>query len=414
MADLPVSPLAPSHFPDLPTVAGVRMGAVAAGLRYKGRPDLLLVELKDSTAAAGVFTKSRMPAAPVDWSKNALIASAGRARALVVNAGNANAFTGGKGKAATEKAAAITAGIVGCAPEHVLLASTGVIGVPLDVSSFDKFLPRIQAGLSESLWKDAAKAITTTDTFLKGAGTVTQIDGKPVAIAGIAKGSGMIQPDMATMLGFLFTDAPLAPACLQSILSELTEKSFNCVTVDGDTSTNDTVLAFATGGALGAEEISDPSDPRLDAFKEAFLNVMVDLAQQLARDGEGATKFVTVTIEGAADDTAAKTIALTVANSPLVKTAIAGEDPNWGRLVMAVGRAGEAADRDALAIWIGGQQVAKDGLVCPSYEEPKAAEHMKGQEIDIRIHVGVGAGKATVWTCDLTHGYISINADYRS
>lgn len=410
MADLPVSPLAPSHFPDLPTIAGVRMGAVASELKYKGRLDLLMVEFDEGTAAAGVFTKSKMPAAPVDWSRQALEQTEGRARALVVNAGNANAFTGSKGEAATQKTAEIAAAAVGCKPEEVVLASTGVIGEPLDVSSFGKHLPRIHDGLSTSLWKEAAKAITTTDTFLKGAGAVTEIDGKRIAISGIAKGSGMIQPDMATMLGFIFTDAPLTPECLQAILGEQTEKSFNCVTVDGDTSTNDTVFAFATGGDL----INDPTDPRLDAFRETLLGVMCNLAQQLARDGEGATKFVTVTIEGAANDSAAKTIALTVANSPLVKTAIAGEDPNWGRLVMAVGRSGEEASRDRLAIWIGGQQVADNGLVSPSYVEAEAAEHMQGQEIDIRVHVGIGDGSATVWTCDLTHGYISINADYRS
>jgi glutamate N-acetyltransferase/amino-acid N-acetyltransferase len=414
MSDLPVSPLAPDHFPALSAVAGVEMGAVAAGLRYQGRPDLLLVTLAEGTLAAGVFTKSKMPAAPVDWSKSALAITAGRARGLVVNAGNANAFTGAKGEVSARKTAETTAEILGCIPDEVLLASTGVIGEPLDVSSFRKYLPRIHAGLSANMWKDAAKAITTTDTFIKGAGKVTEVGGKRVVISGIAKGSGMIQPDMATMLGFLFTDAPLSSRCLQALLSDFTDKSFNCATVDGDTSTNDTVLAFATGAALGGDVIDDPEDPRLGLFKQAFLSVMIDLAQQLVRDGEGATKFVTLTVGGAASEEAAKTIALTVANSPLVKTAIAGEDPNWGRLVMAVGRSGEEASRDALAIWIGDQQVAKDGLVCSSYVEADAAAHMQGQEIDIRIDVGVGAGSATVWTCDLTHGYISINADYRS
>lgn len=414
MSDLPVSPLAPDHFPALAPVPGVEMGAVAAGLRYSGRPDLLLMTFMEGTAAAGVFTQSKMPAAPVDWSKSALKATGGRARALVVNAGNANAFTGEKGAGAAARSATIAADIVGCAADQVLLASTGVIGEPLDVSTFPKFLGRIYEGRSANMWRDAAKAITTTDTFIKGASRVTEVEGQKIVISGIAKGSGMIAPDMATMLGFMFTNAPVTSACLEAILQETTGRSFNAVTVDGDTSTNDTVFAFATGGALGAELIDDPADSRLEGFREAFESAMIDLAQQLVRDGEGATKFVTLTIEGAETDSAAKAIALSVANSPLVKTAIAGEDPNWGRLVMAVGKSGEKADRDKLAIWIGEQQVATDGLVCPKYSEDEAAAHMKTQEIDIRMDVGIGSGQAIVWTCDMTHGYISINADYRS
>ena len=414
MSDLPVSPLAPAQFPHMLPVRGVEMGAASAGLKYEGRPDLLMVTLADGTAAAGVFTRSKMPAAPVDWSKAALDATKGTARALVVNAGNANAFTGEKGARAAKKTAKITAGVLGCQPEEVLLASTGVIGEPLDVSEFGKFLPRIYAGLSAKLWREAARAITTTDTFLKGASKIVEIGGKQIAISGIAKGSGMIAPDMATMLGFIFTDAPLTPACLQTLLADVASKSFNSVTVDGDTSTNDTVFAFATGGAFDGDLIDDPEDARLESFKAGFEEVMLDLAQQLVRDGEGATKFITITVEGAADDAAAKTIALTVANSPLVKTAVAGEDPNWGRIVMAVGRSGELANRDRLVIWIGGQLVATKGLVFPKYSEEEAVAHMKTPAIDIRVDVGVGKGKATVWTCDLTHGYISINADYRS
>ncbi|MBL4838975.1 MAG: bifunctional glutamate N-acetyltransferase/amino-acid acetyltransferase ArgJ [Kordiimonadaceae bacterium] len=393
-------------------VPGVEFGAIAAGLKYKGRPDLFMAVFPEGTAAAGVFTRSKMPAAPVDWSKAALATTGGRMRCLLVNAGNANAFTGAKGKKAAEKSAKIAADIVGCAQDEVLLASTGVIGELLNVNSFKKFLPRIHAGLSGALWKDAASAIATTDTFPKGCSKVADIAGRTVTITGIAKGSGMIAPDMATMLGFVFTNAPVTPACLQALLSEATEKSFNATTVDGDTSTNDTVYAFATGN--GEDTIDDPNDPRLADFKRQFGDVMVNLAQQVVRDGEGATKFIEVTIEGAEDAAAAKRIALTVANSPLVKTAVAGEDANWGRVVMAVGRAGEAADRDKLQIWIGDQQVAMNGMVSSRYSEEDATAHMKTSEIKIRVDVGVGSGSATVWTCDLTHGYITINADYRS
>lgn len=410
MSDLPVSPLAPKHFPTMSPVPGVEFGAVAAGLKYRGRPDLFMAVFPEGTAAAGVFTKSKMPAAPVEWSQNALGATEGRVRCLLVNAGNANAFTGAKGKKAAVKSAQIAADVVGCGPDEVLLASTGVIGEPLDVSSFKKYLPRIHGGLSGALWKDAARAIATTDTFPKGGSRVTEIDGKGVVISGIAKGSGMIAPDMATMLGFIFTNAPLTPACLQVLLRDATEKSFNCTTVDGDTSTNDTVFAFATGGDV----IDDPADPRLDGFKVSFQELMIDLAQQIVRDGEGATKFVSVTVAGAEDEAAAKKIALTIANSPLVKTAIAGEDPNWGRIVMAVGKSGEAANRDKLQIWIGDQQVAQNGMVVSGYSEGAASKHMTDRDIFFRVDVGVGKGTATVWTCDLTHGYISINADYRS
>ncbi len=410
MSELPISPLAPKSFPTMSSVPGVEFGAVAAGLKYKGRPDLFMAVFPEGTAAAGVFTKSKMPAAPVDWSKEALSNNQGRARCLLVNAGNANAFTGSKGAKAAKRSAGMAADVVGCATEEVLLASTGVIGEPLDVNSFKKFLPRIYDGLSGALWKDAARAIATTDTFPKGSSMLTEIDGKSVVITGIAKGSGMIAPDMATMLGFIFTNAPLTPSCLQAILAEATDKSFNCTTVDGDTSTNDTVFAFATGGDI----INDPNDPRLTSFKACFLELMTDLAQQLVRDGEGATKFVSVTVEGAEDDGAAKKIALTIANSPLVKTAIAGEDANWGRIVMAVGKSGEAADRDKLQIWIGDQQVAQNGMVVSGYSEEEASEHMRGRDIRFCVDVGVGEGLATVWTCDLTHGYISINADYRS
>ena len=414
MSKLPVSPLAPAQFPYMSPVPGVEMGAAASGLKYKSRPDLLLVAFQEGTVGAGIFTQSKMPAAPVDWSKNALDANGGQPRALVVNAGNANAFTGEKGARTARRSAELSAKALACDPEQVLLASTGVIGETLDAALFAKFIPRIAEGLSSDLWREAARAITTTDTFLKGASKITEIDGRSIAITGIAKGSGMIAPDMATMLGFIFTNAPITASCLRQILVDTNEKSFNCITVDGDTSTNDTLYAFATGGAFTEDLIDDPLDGRLDAFKAAFQEIMLDLAQQLVRDGEGATKFISMTIEGAADDKAARAIALTVANSPLVKTAIAGEDPNWGRLVMAVGRSGELANRDKVAIWIGGQLVATNGQVSNKYNEAMAAQYMKKSDIDIRMNVGVGDGKATVWTCDLTHGYISINADYRS
>lgn len=413
MSSLSQSPLAPKQFQQLMNVAGVELGAAATGMRYKGRPDLLLVRFREGTAAAGVFTKSKMPAAPVDWSRQSLQANGGTARILVVNAGNANAFTGEKGAAATRKTAEIAAEIEGCTPEEVMIASTGVIGEILDAAPFKKFLPRIHAGLSASLWKDAARAIMTTDTFPKGCSRITEIEGKPVTITGFAKGSGMIAPDMATMLGFMFTDAPLSSRCLQAILSDATSKSFNSITVDGDTSTNDTVLAFATGAHKDAV-IDDKDDPRLANFRQIFSEVMIDLAQQIVKDGEGASKFITVTVEGAETREAAHTIAMSIANSPLVKTAVAGEDPNWGRLVMAVGKAGEKANRDKLAIWIGGQHVADKGMVLPSYEESKAADHMRGDYVDFTVHVGVGEASATVWTCDFTSGYIAINADYRS
>lgn len=414
MSALKKSPLAPKQFPDLLPVAGVEIGAVAAGLRYKDRPDLMLARVIAGTVAAGVFTRSKMPAAPVEWCQRCLAANGGTARALVVNAGNANAFTGAKGDRAAKVTAEKTAKIIGCMPNEVLLASTGVIGEPLDVTTFPMYLKRINAGLSGAMWHEVATAITTTDTFPKGCSRVASIDGKTVVISGIAKGSGMIAPDMATMLGFLFTNALVSADCLDAILKSATDTSFNSITVDGDTSTNDTVLAFATGKNANRKMIDDPNDPRLADFKAKFIEVAASLAQQIVRDGEGATKFITIDIMGAESSEAARTIGLVVANSPLVKTAIAGEDPNWGRIIMAVGKSGERADRDKLKLWIGDQLVAEKGVVSRKYIEAQAAAHMHGQEIDIRLDVGVGSGTATVWTCDLTHGYIDINADYRS
>lgn len=414
MPPLKKSPLAPLSFPTLLPVKGVEVGAVAAELRYKGRPDLMLVKFASGTVAAGVFTQSKMPAAPVDWCRKALASTGGRARALVVNAGNANAFTGEHGLKAAATTADAAANIIECEVDEVLLASTGVIGVPLDTAIFPKYLARAHAGLSSGMWHEAATAITTTDTFPKGCSRTTMINGHSVSITGIAKGSGMIAPDMATMLGFVFTNANLSPSCLHHILAESAFGSFNSITVDGDTSTNDTVLAFATGTGGNQDIIDDPKDPCLVGFIAKFNEVMVDLAQQIVRDGEGATKFVTVVVEGAEDNGAAQTIAKAIANSPLVKTAIAGEDPNWGRIVMAVGKSGEKADRDNLQLWIGKQKVAEKGAVLGRYSEALALEHMQSSEITLRVDVGIGLGSAMVWTCDLTHGYIDINADYRS
>ncbi len=407
-----VSPFAPKRFPALPALAGVRLAAGRAGIRYARRADLLLVELAPGTAAAGVLTRSRTAAAPVEWCAEAL--KSGRARALVVNSGNANAFTGRRGAAAVAATAAAAAALVGCAKDRVLIASTGVIGEPLQVDRLTRALPALHVRLAPGGWKRAAQAIGTTDTYPKGAAARARIDGREVAIAGIAKGSGMIAPDMATMLAFLFTDARLPAGVLKSILRRGAERSFNAITVDGDSSTSDTVLLFATGRGPRHRAVSSARDPRLREFRAALEAVMVELAQQIVRDGEGASKFVTVSVSGAESRRAARRIAMSIANSPLVKTAIAGADPNWGRIVMAVGKAGEKADRDRLEIRIGAELVAQAGHVHPDYVEARAARHMAGREIALAVDVGVGRGRATVWTCDLGHGYIDINADYRT
>jgi len=406
-----ISPLAPKRFPTLPEIAGVTLAAGACGLRYKGRSDVMLAELSVGTAIAGVFTRSLTAAAPIDWCRAAL--KGGRVRAIVVNSGNANAFTGRVGELAVQDTIKAAANVVGCQKNQVFVSSTGVIGEPLPVERLTKAFPRLKKKLSPKSWKAAATAIMTTDTFPKGATRTAQIDGTTVTLNGFAKGSGMIAPDMATMLGYVFTDAKIAQPVLQKALKAATDKSFNAITVDSDTSTSDTVLLCATGKARH-KIVKALGDPRLKDFRQALESIMVDLAQQIVRDGEGASKFIEVTVTGAASTTAAKTIALSIANSPLVKTAIAGEDANWGRIVMAVGKAGEKADRDALDIKIGGVQVTMDGLRKPGYDETPVARHMKGREIDISVDVGVGRGKATVWTCDLTHGYIDINADYRT
>ncbi len=403
------SPLA-LPFPALPVIPGVTTRVARARYKAWDRCDLTYVELAPGTAVAGVLTSSKCPSPEVEWCRKAL--PLGTARALVVNAGNSNAFTGNRGRAAVEAIAARAAAHIGCQPSDVFVASTGVIGVPLPID-------KAEAGLDNAFtaepcsWEDAAATIMTTDTFAKGAVTRAVVGGRTVQLAGIIKGSGMIAPDMATMLGFIFTDAAVDPAFLQTALSDANGKSFSCITVDGDTSTSDTVLAFATGSA-GNEVLVSDEDEGADAFRAALKDLCHQLALLVVRDGEGAQKLIEITVEGAENDASAHRIAMSIANSPLVKTAIAGEDANWGRVVMAVGKAGEPAERDRLAIRFGTTQVARDGLAVEGYDEAPVAEHLKGREIEVGVELGLGEGRATVWTCDLTHGYISINADYRS
>jgi glutamate N-acetyltransferase/amino-acid N-acetyltransferase len=409
-----ISPFAPKELAQLPAIDGVRFAACAAGIRYPGRTDLLLALFDPGTSVAGVLTRSKTASAPVEWCRARL--AHGMGRALVVNSGNANAFTGRRGRETVKLTAEAAAAAAGCLEADIYLASTGVIGEPLDPAKFTGLL----AGLAEEAVPDgfeqAARAIMTTDTFPKLATRRAEIEGVPVTINGIAKGAGMIAPDMATMLAFLFTDAAIEPAPLRELLLPAADATFNAITIDGDTSTSDTLLLFATGSAAsrGAPRIGLAHDPRLAGFRAALTELMRDLAHQVVKDGEGATKFVTVRVTGAESEAAARTIARSIANSPLVKTAIAGEDPNWGRIVMAVGKAGEAADRDTLAIWLGAILVASEGEVASGYREALGAAYMKRPEIEITVDVGVGAAAATVWTCDLTSGYIAINADYRS
>ena len=405
-----VSPLA-RPFPDLPAIAGVRIATVRAGYKAWARDDLSLVEFAPGTSVAGVLTRSRCPSPEVDWCRTNL--GGGVARGLIVNAGNSNAFTGACGAAAALAQATRAAELVGCPVEHVFAASTGVIGVPLPVAVAVAGVDAAHAALGTADLAAMTVAIGTTDTFAKGAIAHAIVDGRRITVAGVVKGSGMIAPDMATMLGFVFTDAAVAPALLQALLAEATDASFNCITVDGDTSTSDTVLAFATGAA-GNAVLGTVETPGADAFAAALNQVCRDLAQLVVRDGEGASKFITVDVEGATDDRAARVIALSIANSPLVKTAIAGGDANWGRVVMAVGKAGEIADRDRLGIRFGTTQVAARGEVVAGYDEGPVTSHLAGSEISIGVELGLGEGRATVWTCDLTHSYISINADYRS
>lgn len=412
-AKLPRSPLAPPKFPDMPPVAGVRLAVAASGMRYQGRDDLLLMAFDKGTAVAGMFTTSKAPSAPVDWCRKHLKQGWGTARALLVNAGNANAFTGKKGDQALQDCASAAAGQLGCTKGQVMIGSTGVIGVLLDAGKITGLMPGLAANLQPDAWQAGAGAIRTTDTFAKGASATATIDGVKVRINGIAKGSGMIAPDMATMLAYVATDAAIPPDVLHVLLRKAVQASFNMISVDSDTSTSDTVMLFATGKAAHGP-LTRAGDPRLRDFRQKLDALMGDLARQVVRDGEGARKFIAIRVGGAASPRAAKRIAMSIANSPLVKTAIAGEDANWGRIVMAVGKAGEAANRDALVVRIGGLPVARNGMADPAYSESRVTAHMKGDEISIDVDVGVGKAAATVWTCDLTHGYIDINADYRS
>ncbi len=412
--DAPLSPLAPKHTPEVGPVEGVRFATAEAGIRYKGRTDVLLLTLDPGTTVAGVFTRSKCPSAPVEWCREQL--AQGTARALVVNSGNANAFTGARGRAATKLTAEIAAKALGCAEHDIFLASTGVIGEPLDATKFEGVLAQTATRLAPLPWLDAARAIMTTDTFPKVATATVEIGGVPVTIAGIAKGAGMIAPDMATMLSFVFTDAPIAAPALQALLSAGVVDSFNAITVDGDTSTSDTLMLFATGAAAqrGAPAIADAADPRLAGFAAALDGVLLDLAEQVARDGEGARKLVRIHVTGAVSKESARRIGMSIANSPLVKTAVAGEDANWGRIVMAVGKAGEPAERDLLAIRFGAIRVAAEGMRDPSYDEAEVSAYMKNDVIDIGVDIGLGEGADRVMTCDLTKEYVAINGDYRS
>jgi glutamate N-acetyltransferase / amino-acid N-acetyltransferase len=408
--DVQVSPLA-VQFPELAPLAGVRLGAAEAGIRYRNRSDLVLMELAVGTSVAGVFTTSRCPGAPIDWCRASV--KGGRARAVVINAGNANVFTGRAGRDACKASAAVAAELVGCPAKQVFIASTGVIGEVLPHEKITAALPTLHSNLRDDGWGDAARAIMTTDTFPKGATRVAQIGETEVRINGIAKGSGMIAPDMATMLCFVATDAKIPAPALDGLLRKGVGRSFNCTTVDSDTSTSDTVLLFATGSA---KHLRVPAEggPVLRDFAHKLDDLLLDLALQVVRDGEGAQKLIRIDVSGATTARSAKRIALSLANSPLLKTAIAGEDANWGRIVMAVGKAGEPADRDRLSVAVGGVWMARDGGVVPGYDEAPVVAHMRGREIHIEIDLGLGRAAATAWTCDLTHGYIDINGSYRS
>jgi len=409
-----ISPLAPRKHPVLPPIAGVRIATAEAGIKYKGRTDLLVMTFDEGTAVAGVLTRSKCPSAPVDFCRQNL--PAGKARVLVVNSGNANAFTGKKGRQTTAMTAEAAAAAAGCGRDEIYLASTGVIGEPLDAARFSHLLAGLTANGDADRWADAGKAIMTTDTYPKYATASVKLGGVDVTINGIAKGAGMIAPDMATMLSFVATDAPIDAPVLQKLLRRGADSTFNAVTVDSDTSTSDTLLIFATGAAAGrgAPHISSDADPELAQFKRALNRLLKDLALQVVRDGEGARKEIEIAVSGAKSSRSAKRIALSIANSPLVKTAVAGEDANWGRVVMAVGKAGEPADRDRLAIWFGDIRVAHEGERDPAYSETAVSDYMKNDRIRIGVDIGLGRGKATVWTCDLTKEYVAINGDYRS
>ena len=403
-----VSPLAPAAFPDLPVIDGVTFAAAQAGVKYQGRVDVMLARLAPGTAMAGVFTRSATRSAPVLDCQSKIALDGQEGAAILVNSGNSNAFTGRNGVESVRAITAAVAAQTGLPQTRIFTSSTGVIGEPLPHDRITAKIAELDAAQSPAVIADAARAIMTTDTFPKGATATLVVNGKPVKIAGIAKGSGMIAPDMATMLVYIFTDAKVERALLQSMLSELTDVTFNCITVDSDTSTSDTLLLAATGAS--GVEITAPTGP----FRDALHSVMLDLSHQVVRDGEGASKFITIEVTGAATDADAKVHAMAIANSPLIKTAIAGEDPNWGRVVMAIGKSGAAADRDRLSIWFGDHLVADKGWRNPAYKEDDGATYMKGEYLTIKVDLGLAQGASTVWTCDLTHGYISINADYRS
>lgn len=406
-----LSPFTPKQFASLPPIAGMTLATAESGIRYKGRPDLLLALFEEGTQAVGVFTRSATAAAPVQWCRRIL--PAGAARALVVNAGNANACTGAPGMQAVEDVVGEISRSYYCAPDRVYVASTGVIGAPLNTAKITGIIPAMGKLARPDNWESAAQAIMTTDTYPKLATRQAMLDGRPVTLNGIAKGSGMIAPDMATMLAFLFTDAAIEAPVLQALLTEANEESFNAITVDGDTSTNDTVLCFTTGAA-GNNAVSRLEDRRLDGFRVALMEIMQDLALQVICDGEGITKLVSVEVTDAASAGDARAIAASIANSPLVKTAIAGSDPNWGRIMMAVGKAGVALQQEKLALWLGDVPVVERGCIHPAYTEERGAAYMQGNSIEIQVSLGAGSASARMWTCDLTHDYISINADYRS
>jgi glutamate N-acetyltransferase/amino-acid N-acetyltransferase len=396
----------------MPAIAGVRLATAAAGIRYAERTDVLLALFEPGTTVAGVFTRSKCPSAPVEWCRARL--KTARPRALVVNSGNANAFTGRSGRDACKFTAQITARAAGCKPDDVFLASTGVIGEPLKAEAFDGVMEGMVARAQADDFPAAARAIMTTDTFPKVATATAKIGKAKVTINGIAKGAGMIAPDMATMLSFIFTDAAISASALQALLKDGVADTFNAVTIDGDTSTSDTLMMFATGKATGSQRIVRAADPRLKDFRKALHAVLADLSEQIARDGEGARKLVEIVVEGAVSKSSARRIAMSIANSPLVKTAIAGEDANWGRVVMAVGKAGEPANRDKLSIWFGGIRVAHKGARDPGYDEASVSAAMKKPEISLKVALGLGKGRDRVLTCDLTKEYIAINGDYRS
>ena len=402
-----ISPLAPANFPNLPAIDGVRFATAAAGVKYPGRTDVMLAAIAPGAAIAGVFTRSATRAASVLDCQDKIGGDMSKGAAILVNSGNANAFTGAAGKASVARICASVAARLNIPAEAVFTSSTGVIGEVLPDQRITDCLDQLTASLNPAAQEEAARAIMTTDTFPKGASKLLEIDGQPVTISGFAKGSGMIAPDMATMLVHIFTDAKISQPDLQALLGDLTDQTFNCITVDSDTSTSDALICAATG--TSGVDVTDSRE-----FAGALKEVMLDLAHQVVKDGEGATKFVTVEVTGAKNDADARKVAMSIANSPLVKTAIAGEDPNWGRIVMAVGKSGAEADRDRLSIWFGPHLVAENGWVAPSYTEEAGASYMQQAELIIRTDLGVGTAQTTVWTCDLTHGYIEINADYRS